>query len=176
MLILSTECEWQKFDQALSKKQSDKIEIDLAPNLIKIDQNCHCAGACGGGDLGGGVLIRPGQASAVPLSLPPNERAAWLAHSPLLAQMRGRLLEDYSRPFSQPSPLSSLHTGGQHLRCQGWGKPGWGESEAIMPLGICKLLECHGTGHSVMSAISSSVAAPLLGALPWRRLCSAAQR
>ena len=116
----------QNLIQALSEKQSDKIEIDLAPNLIKIDQNCHCAGACGGGDLGGGVLIRPGQASAVPLSLPPNERAAWLAHSPLLAQMRGRLLEDYSRPFSQPSPLSSLHTGGQHLRCQGWGKPGWG--------------------------------------------------
>ena len=93
----------QNLIQALWEKQSDKIEIDLAPNLIKIDQNCHCAGACGG-DLGGGVLIRPGQASAVPLSLPPNERAACLAHSPLLAQMRGRLLEDYRRPFSPPHP------------------------------------------------------------------------
>ena len=32
-------------DQVLAKKQSYWIKIDLALNLIKTDQNCHCARA-----------------------------------------------------------------------------------------------------------------------------------
>ena len=147
----------QNLIQALTEKQSDKIEIDLAPNLIKIDQNCHCAGACGG-DLGGGVLIRPGQASAVPLSLPPNERAAWLAHSPLLAQMRGRLARIIT---------ASLHILSPHR----WATPEPGRRlDGNQKIGrLCRGRRAYvrsATGHSVMSAISSSVAAPLLEALP----------
>ena len=87
-----------------------------------------------------------------------NERAVCLAHSPLLAQMRGRLARIIT---------ASLHILSPHR----WATPELGRRlDGNQKIGrLCRGRRAYvrsATGHSVMSAISSLVAAPLLEALP----------